>query len=190
MYDAGQNSSLHLTAAALAAAERRRATTAQADGPFVATPHYTRIKDLPRRAPRVLEAITEILHLMEDPTVVWQLKGKLARGGFHLMPENDFTPPEMAAKLAYTELQTLRLKLTNLVLYPPIATRSNPEPLDRLAFSAVDDMDILHAIRRESAAYLRERSDSMVFHELKNLCQLAIGNLQQMQVSAQNAAML
>ena len=51
-------------------------------------------------------------------------------------------------------------------------------------------MDILHAIRRESAAYLRERSDSMVFHELKNLCQLAIGNLQQMQVSAQNAAML
>lgn len=164
----------------------RRQSTAIANEPHIPTPHYDRIKTLPNRAERVLAALGEILSLMENPAVVWQLKGKLARSGFQLMPENENTPPEMSAKLAYTELEVLRLRLTNLVLYPPAATAANRDPMNNLSFSAEDDLDILHAIRREAANHLRTSSDDMVFHELKNLCQLSLGNLQQMTMMHQH----
>ena len=161
--------------------ERRNPAGMPVDENFIETPLYTRIKKLTPRAPRLLAALAEILNLMENATVVWQLKGKLARGGFTLMPENENTPPEMAAKLAYTELETLRLKLNRLVLYPPAASAKNPDPLNALEFSAEGDLDILHAIRREAANFLTTNPEDTTFHELKNLCQLAIGNLQQMQ---------
>lgn len=160
--------------------ERRETAATPRIEPFVSTPIYDRVKNLPTRAARALQSITEILKLMEEQKVMWQLKGKLARGGFNLMPENENTPPQMAAKLAYTELEVLRLRLTNLVMYPPAPTRSNPDPLNNLTFSAEDELDILHAIRREANNYLRDKGEDGTFQELKNLCQLTLGNLQQM----------
>lgn len=173
--------SMHTALATPSAPERRSDRKTLADlVPFRSTPHYERICHLPNRATRAHAALCEILKLMELPEVVWQLKGKLARGGYHLMPEDDNTPPEMAAKLAYTELETLRLRLTNLVMHPPVPTVANPNPMNCLFFSADEEVNILHAIRREADVHLDTRGEDETFHELRNLCQLALGNLQQM----------
>ena len=164
----------------LTPAGERRKPSAPLLEELLPTPLYEEIKHRPNRAARALDAVAAILGLMEMPIVANQLRGKLARGGFNLMPEDDHTPPEMAAKLAYTELQTLRLRLTTLVMYPPMASRSNPDPLNNLPFSPDEEVNILHAIRREASNYLKASPNDGTFHELKNLCQLALGNLQQM----------
>lgn len=158
----------------------RRKSQALPMEPITPTPIYEKVKAETSRAHRALRAIEEILRLMEHPMVVWKLKGKLARGGFNLMPEDASTPPEMASRLAYTELQVLRLRLTNLISHPGVISAANPDPLNRVDFSADEEINILHAIRREAAAYLANKPADDLFLELKNLCQLALGNLQQM----------
>ncbi len=165
----------------------RRQSSAPELSAFVSTPLYEKIKTGKTRAERALGAISEILTLMEQPKVVWQLKGKLARGGFTLMPENDHTPPEMAAKLGYTELEVLRLRLHNLMKHPRAATAKNPDPLNILEVAGDTDLNILYAIRRESAAYLASKPEDATFLELRNLCQLALGNLQQSSFAASRA---
>jgi hypothetical protein len=159
----------------------RRVTQALRPTSIIPTPLYEQAKSRKSRAERALYSIEEILTLMENPQIAWILKGKLARGGYHLMPENDHTPPEMASKLAYTELQVLRIRLVRLVKHPSVATPSNPDPLNCADFSASEDTNILHAIHREANNHLDEKPNDTMLLELKNLCQLAIGNLQQMQ---------
>lgn len=166
----------------------RRVTQALPLEAIKPTPLYEAAKGARSRAHRSLAAIEGILKLMEHPMVVWKLKGKLARGGFNLMPENDHTPPEMAAKLAYTELQTLRLRLLNMITYPRAATAINPDPLNMLDSPAEEEINILHAIRREAAEHLSHKPNDMTFIELKNLCQLALGNLQQMRFAQRRLA--
>lgn len=159
----------------------RRVTQALRPTPIIPTPLYEQAKCKKSRAERALYSIEEILTLMENPQIAWILKGKLARGGYHLMPENDHTPPEMASKLAYTELQVLRLRLVRLVRHPSAITPSTSDPLNCADFSASEDTNILHAIHREASNHLDEKPNDSMLLELKNLCQLAIGNLQQMQ---------
>lgn len=165
--------------------ERRKSQSLPLE-PIVPTPVYDRVKAEQSRAHRALYAIEEILKLMEHPMVVWKLKGKLARGGFNLMPEDTHTPPEMASRLAYTELQVLRLRLTNHIQSPmkPVAGYN---PLNSIDFSADEEINILHAIRREAAAHLAHMPNDDTFLELKNLCQLALGNLQQMSLTPSRA---
>ncbi len=152
------------------ALERRDETAALADH-FQPSPLYASAKAHPTRAGRVLASLGEILTLLDHPAVMAHLKGKHSRGGFHLTPMDGFAPAEITAKLAYTKLETLRLKVA--------ASSRNHASLNSLPFSAYEEINILHAIRREASAYLQGAPDDATFHELKNLCQLALGNLQQ-----------
>jgi hypothetical protein len=169
----------HTTWHPATALERRDETPAFADH-FQPSPLYASAKAHATRTERVLASLSEILTLLDHPAVMAQLKGTHSRGGFHLTPMDGFAPAEITAKLAYTKLETLRLKVA--------ASHRNRALLNSLPFSAHEEINILQAIRREASAYLQSAPDDATFHELKNLCQLALGNLQQLTLAASRMA--